>query len=88
MNAALEHYYVHDGQPQPPEIGCRVMLPDSGEVTVTAVTTGVEYGDPVWYVTGRNSLGQFVTRWVRRPARSVAEAMMQTPEFDHFGLNP
>lgn len=50
----------------PYSLGSRVNLPDCGTVTVTAVTEGIEYGDPVWYVTGVNSLGQTVTRWIRK----------------------
>jgi len=47
-------------------IGSKVKLPDGPTVTVTAINEGIEYGDPVLYVTGINSLGQTVTRWIRR----------------------
>lgn len=47
-------------------LGQRVTLPDGPTVTITNIAEGVEYGEIVWYLTGTNSLGQSVTRWVRR----------------------
>jgi hypothetical protein len=47
-----------------PTIGQRITLPDGPTVTLTKITEGVEYGDKVHYLTGINSLGQEITRWV------------------------
>ena len=51
---------------QPPAVGSKTSLPDGPYVTVTDVTEGVEYGEPVWYVTGTSSLGTTTTRWIRK----------------------
>jgi len=55
---------ARDPYGSPIVIGRKADLPDGGTVTVTAVTEGIEYGAPVWYVTGLTSLGTQITRWI------------------------
>lgn len=43
----------------------KVSLPDGPYGPIVKIEAGVEYGDPVVYLTVRNSLGADVTRWVR-----------------------
>lgn len=47
-------------------VGDTFTLPDGPTGTVTEIREGVEHGDPVSYITVRNSLGVDVTRWVPR----------------------
>lgn len=48
------------------QIGQTVRLPDGPTVKLTEIAEGVEYGSAVLYLTGINSLGQSITRWVAR----------------------
>lgn len=45
-------------------LGQEVTLPDGCTVTLTAISTGVEYTKPVIYLTGVTRLGTTQTRWV------------------------
>jgi hypothetical protein len=47
-------------------IGQTVRLPDGPTVKLTEIAEGVEHGLAIFYLTGINSLGQSVTRWVAR----------------------
>ena len=48
------------------KIGQTVHLPDGPSGKLVRIAEGVEFGDPVYYLTVVNSLGQEVTRWVPR----------------------
>jgi hypothetical protein len=48
------------------EIGKVVRLPDGPSGRLVRIAEGVEYGDQVYYLTVVNTLGNEVTRWVRR----------------------
>lgn len=48
------------------KVGMKVRLPDAGDVTILSMEDGYEYGSAVTYITGINTLGQTVTRWVYR----------------------
>jgi hypothetical protein len=48
-----------------PTIGKTFSLPDGPTGIVEHIEPGIEYGDPVLYVTVRSTLGNLVTRWVR-----------------------
>ena len=52
-------------------IGTKTYLPDGGMVTLTSITEGTEHGDPVLYLTGDTSLGNEITRWVRKRGSDV-----------------
>jgi hypothetical protein len=45
-------------------VGRTADLPDGPTVTVSHIERGEEYGEPVFYITGKNRLGTTVTRWV------------------------
>jgi hypothetical protein len=63
-------------------IGAKTHLPDGGEVTLTAISEGTEHGDPVLYLTGTTSLGNEITRWVRRPAADPFAGIVDVPTND------
>jgi hypothetical protein len=41
-------------------------LPDGPSGRLVRITEGTEYGDRVYYLTVINTLGQEITRWVKR----------------------
>jgi len=53
-------------------IGQNVQLPDGPSGSITKISEGKEHGEPVWYLTVRNRLGQDVTRWVPWTERKEA----------------